>query len=173
MKIIIACLLIIISLQSFAQKNGGIFTIDGKAFGGNDAGFKYGVTMSGGGILHDPGEAKSKGILLGLGAGLHIHEKGGTAYFPVFIEVGYIDKTKKIFPYINIRGGYGFNDSKYLKGGLYSEFRGGVSLRVGVCRFSPFAGLTIAQFRAKVNGETLASTHEGMFVGGIAFVFAR
>lgn len=151
----------------------GVFTLEAKRFGGNDRGFTYGITMSGAGILHEPGDKKTQGIILGAGAGLHLIEQGSTPYIPVFLEIGYINKVKKIFPYLNVRAGYGFNDSKVVKGGFYSEFRGGASFKVGVCRFTPFIGLSISQFRVRSMGETLASTNEGTFVGGIAFVFAR
>lgn len=164
---------LLLPVFAIAQNKGGVFTIDAKKFGSNDRDVNYGFTISGGGILKQPGSTKQEGVLLGLGAGLHILKGNGGPYFPVFLELGYINRVKKIFPYINARGGYLFTDSKVNKGGLYSEFRGGVSVKAGACRFTPYIGLSISQYRTVSRGETLNSEHEGMFVGGIAFVFAR
>jgi|SRR6186713_1210761 len=166
-------LLIALLLTCALSYSQGVFTVEGKKFGSNDRGFNYGFTISGSGILHEPGHHKTKGVTLGLGAGIHTFKDGDSPYFPVFAELGYIDKSKKVFPYINARGGYGFNDSETLKGGFYSEFRAGASFKVGVCRMSPFLGVTITQFRVKVRGETLSSNSEAIFAFGIAFVFAR
>lgn len=136
-----------------------------------DENLKFGITASAGQIV-------SNGLTIGFGAGLIFFDEGNP-YVPIFAELGYYQPQKKVSPYFNVRAGYGIYDGGgqiidkklALKGGFFSDIRGGagfkLSPKVGII---PFVAASPMTFQWKFSNQK-ENFSKLFFSFGTAFIF--
>jgi hypothetical protein len=172
-KFIVFITLLLSAQYSFSQ---GYFSVDGTVFNSKADQLGWGVDMSFGGNVKDKG---ARCLMLGVGVGMYSFTENDP-YIATFATFGYFNRSKKIGPYINGRIGYGFYEgsakfigvNEYVKGGFYSNVRGGASFRV-TKRFypTPFVGLSLMTLR-KMLGKTVVNRYDNaIFNAGVSMIF--
>lgn len=178
MKYFLLSLLLTITVNSFSQS---FATLDNTYYYVLDAPRGIGIDFTGGAFIKDKDNSYKPTFTIGAGVGIHMMKGFGNSdmYVPLFVQIGYFNKEKKITPYINGRIGYGFykgaadwiKETGGMKGGLYTNIRAGAGFRVSK-KFSltPFAGLSLLMFKKMTTG-TPDTYSVGVGNAGICFFF--
>jgi hypothetical protein len=178
MKYLLLAFLLFYSLicrsQSFA-------TLDNTYYYVLDAPRGIGIDFTGGAFLKDKDNGYKQTFVIGAGIGIHMMKGFGNSdmYVPIFAQIGYFNKEKKITPYINGRIGYGIyngaadwiKESGAMKGGLYSNIRAGAGFKLSR-KFSltPFLGASLLMFKKVTSGEQ-QTYNVGVVNAGLCFLF--
>lgn len=176
-------ILLAISLLYFSISHAQSFaTLDGTAYKTKLDRIGWGLDFTGGAFIKDKHNNNKSSLTVGAGVGVHVFNGSLPAdiYAPLYLQLGYFNRGASISPYINARIGYGFykgsadfiGKSGAVKGGLYTNVRGGAGFRV-TNKFSltPFVGCSLIMLRKFAGNQTVEQYNAGLANAGLVLFF--